>query len=439
MQQADRGGGQRLLTVLGQALQLLVGVRQGDAAPLSQEALANPGRILCRRRDRLNRGMLSHRCSDAPPEGSRGKEDGRMVPQPFTVGIMAEPGLPAAIAERIAADLSEQLAQETGSSWDVDVRRTTLPLTPEGGVGFRARADELLERYGWAYVVYLTDLPRQQEGHPLVAEVSLKNRAALVSLSALGATRQRSRTRELVATLARTTEDTPGLLRPARIAQAVDARKVRCVPSPDREDMVHVLLTGRSHRARMLGGMVRNNRPGRMLRALTRSIAVAAATGAFGIFYSSIWNLSDALPAPRLLAISFLVTAVLTGWLIVRSGLWNRGRNEDEPGSAWLDNVATVVTVGLSAALMYALLFTGLLCLALVVVDAGYLGNELGKPAVIGDYVDLAWLSTSFGMLGGSLGSSFDSDEAIREATYSRRWHERRKLFDSYENNDDRE
>ncbi|ASK64860.1 hypothetical protein CFK39_02330 [Brachybacterium avium] len=233
-----------------------------------------------------------------------------------------------------------------------------------------------------------------------MAEISDKDRAALISLSALG------------------------------------ARKVRCVPSTDRDDMVDVLLCGRSRRVRMLGGMVRNNRPGRMLGALSRCIAVAAATGAFGIFYNSIWNVSDALPAPRLLAISLLVTAVLTAWLIIRSGLWNRGRHESEPGPAWVDNIAIIVTVGMSAALMYGLLLVGLLGLGLVVVEAGYLGNELGKAATLGDYVDIAWLSASFGTLGGALGSSFDSDEAIREATYSRRWHERRKLFDSYENHD---
>src|SRR5699024_6425702 len=38
------------------------------------------------------------------------------------------------------------------------------------------------------------------------------------------------------------------------------------------------------------------------------------------------------------------------------------------------------------------------------------------------------------GTLAGALGSNFDSPESIREATYSRRYHQRRELFDTYEN-----
>ncbi len=37
------------------------------------------------------------------------------------------------------------------------------------------------------------------------------------------------------------------------------------------------------------------------------------------------------------------------------------------------------------------------------------------------------------GTLAGALGANFDDPEAVREATYSQRYHERRELFDTYQ------
>ncbi|HEY4557725.1 MAG TPA: hypothetical protein VIG82_06005 [Enteractinococcus sp.] len=43
------------------------------------------------------------------------------------------------------------------------------------------------------------------------------------------------------------------------------------------------------------------------------------------------------------------------------------------------------------------------------------------------------------GTLAGALGANFDSDDAIRQATYSRRWHERRQMFGTYSDGADDE
>src|SRR5690625_7080954 len=83
---------------------------------------------------------------------------------------------------------------------------------------------------------------------------------------------------------------------------------------------------------------------------------------------------------------------------------------------------------------MYLILYVVMLVLVLAVNDADYLRSQLMHPVGIGDYLSLAWLSASMGTLAGALGSNFDSSESIREATYSRRYHQRRELFDTYEN-----
>ncbi|GAA2043831.1 hypothetical protein GCM10009720_25910 [Yaniella flava] len=75
--------------------------------------------------------------------------------------------------------------------------------------------------------------------------------------------------------------------------------------------------------------------------------------------------------------------------------------------------------------------------LAGVIIDAGYLSSQLEQSAALWHYLRLSWLAACLGTLAGALGANFDSDEDIREATYSRRWHERRKMFNSYEQSAD--
>ena len=354
----------------------------------------------------------------------------------LTVGLMADPGLPETVARAVAGDLARELGQvaDAGARWNVEVSRETLPLTRDGDVPLLEHAAVLRDRRDWDYVVYLTDLPRSHGGDTMLCEASSETGAALVSLPALGVARLRVRVRALLVTLIRAVrEGTQERPSEAVVRQAVGHGRVRWVPPGDGEKASYVVLPGAPNRMRLLSGMVRSNRPGRLLRALSSCVAAAAATGAFGIFYATIWSMADALPAARLAAISAVVVSALSAWLIVHNGLWNRPRNVADPRRARLDNAATVITVWLSVALMYLVLWAGLFVVGVAVVDAGYLHSQLGRPVGFLDYVRLSWLAASLGTLAGALGSNFDSDEAIREATYSKREHQRRQLAESYD------
>lgn len=190
----------------------------------------------------------------------------------------------------------------------------------------------------------------------------------------------------------------------------------------------YLIRPGRVNRLRLLAGMVRNNRPGSLLPALSRTIAAGVGTGAFGIFYASIWTMADSLHPARLALISLAVIAALTAWLIIYNGLWARDHDFDGPRSRWLDNAATVITVGLSVAAMYAMLYLLLLGAAFTVITSEYLAGQLERPVTAVDYLRLTWLAASLGTAGGAIGSNFDSDRAIAEATYGRREYERRQL-----------
>ncbi|MFF0903788.1 UNVERIFIED_CONTAM: hypothetical protein RF653_08935 [Kocuria sp. CPCC 205316] len=363
-----------------------------------------------------------------------------MTTTTMRIGLMADPGLPEKVAESVAADLSRELSDDPGAvggagvRWEVEVSSGALPLTLEGEIPLMERAGEIRDGRGWDYVVYLTDLPRVHDGQSVLCEVSSAARAALVVLPALGAYRLRRRIRRLMVALIRSVQEgTMDFPSASAAREAVGHGAVRRVPPGREGDVAYVVLPGRWNRLRLLSGMVRSNRPGRLLSALSSCVAAAAATGAFGIFYASIWNMSDALSVPRMAAISGVVIAALSAWLIVYNGLWNRLRDAADRWRAGLDNAATIITVGLSVALMYMVLWSALFVLGLAVITGDYLASQLGHPVSLFDYLHLSWLAASLGTLAGALGSNFDSDESIREATYSRRVHERRRLADDYQ------
>lgn len=216
----------------------------------------------------------------------------------------------------------------------------------------------------------------------------------------------------------------------------------RDFPQPDTADegardpadtWVFVQLPGGRNRIELLAGMVKSNRPLGLVTALSTAFSLAAATGAFGIFYGSIWTLADSLHPARQLLVSVAVITLLATWLIVRNGLWSWGRETRVRWQRRLDNSATVLTIGLGATVLHLALWALLFLLSLIIVDAGYLQSELMHPVSLLDYLFLAWLSASLGTFAGALGSNFNSEESIRGATYSRRVYERRQLADSFD------
>lgn len=332
-----------------------------------------------------------------------------------TVGLMADPGVPRRVAVAIADDLADDLTRELGGRWRVEVDQETLPLGPEGEIRLTDHAPRLLQQHGWDFVIYLTDLATHPDGVPVLYDVSRSTAAALVCVPVLGVFRVRSKVRELALQL---------VLSGTR-REGMGVRGTDDLPPAHRRGFVN--------KARLLAGMVHNNRPARMVAALSGVVAAGAGTGAFGIFYGSIAALSVELHALRLLLISVMGVLTLVTWLILHNGLWTRRDDEFTPGNRRMDNAATVLTVGVGVGIMFVALLATMFVLALTVMDADYLATQLGRPTVLLDYVHLAWLSSCLGAFAGALGSNFDDENVVRESTYSLRWHERRKMFDSYQ------
>lgn len=379
------------------------------------------------------------------------------------VGVVADPGLPADLAAGLTGgSLPDLLRQRVDDrvEWEVHLVRETLPLDDQAMVPIVELAAERKPDAGWDLLVYLTDLPRRTGTVPVVADISTRHGVSLVSLPAVGWMLLR---RNLIETLLhlvlrmyqglRSRTGTSGSTAALADAHAVAASRsgrllrrpveraspVREVYSAEDDIDTSLALVGRRGKIRLLCGMVRSNRPWRLVPHLASATAAAAATAAFGIFYSSIWNLADALSPARLALITVLAVGAMVLWLLFYNHLWDWSSGYRTRKEAVLYNASTLCTLVIGVCCMYLLLYGASLLAAFVVVDAGYLGSQLGHPAGPGDYASLVWLSCSMGIVAGALGSSLDSEAAVWQATYSRREQERQALARAESAQGDRE
>lgn len=374
---------------------------------------------------------------------------------PTTVGLLADPGFPTKLAHQIAGELPALLYDRVGGQWTVQVGDTKMDLDAQAALPIVEIGTQARERENWDAAVLLSDLPRRSGSQPVVAEASTGDRVGMVSLPALGALAQHRRARETVVKLlaghllpgAQTDEAAEGIGSARRLTR-IDPEHTRpCsgqgpggdpdtetddVGSAGTEDSVDVRLglPGIGGRVRLLAGLVRANRPWRLVPSLAPALAAAAAGAAFGIFYSSIWTLATALGVGRQVAVTLLAVGALIVWLVANNQLWERRSSRSLREEAILSNTSTVLTIGAGVVIMYVLLFAISLLSAAIVIPPAYLGSQLSRDAGLDDYLMIAWLSCSMGTVAGALGSGFADEDAVRQAAYSRREQERRARLD---------
>jgi hypothetical protein len=357
--------------------------------------------------------------------------------------VVADPGLPAEVAAALVAHgLAEHLAAKIGPGpqWAVETVTAVLPVNEDGIVPL-SRLAAIRRREGWDVAVYLTDLPRRSGTQPVVADLSITQAVALISLPAVGWVRLRRCVRDVVVYLLRRLTEARHEQLGGDCGQPEEASRWRGWPrfsgdlgllvrediSPHPDADFTLTLNGWHGQARLLFGMVRDNRPWVLVPHLASATAAAAAAAAAGIFYSSIWGMAEALPPWRLALIMVASVTVMAVWLLIYNHLWERPDGHHTPAETAIYNLSTAVTLLLGVACMYGLLYIAALSIAALVIDPGYLQSQLHHRVGPADYATLVWLASSIGVVAGALGSSLDGEEAVRKAAYSRRERERQE------------
>ncbi|MFE7894708.1 hypothetical protein [Streptomyces sp. NPDC057412] len=350
------------------------------------------------------------------------------------VALLADPDAPTEIAQRMARRLPDRLARKAGRGrrFEVEVVSEPIAAGTEDPPTVMRRIRERADSENWDIVVALTDLLLHSHGRKLVVDLSHEHGLALLSLPSLGGWRLQKRAQRAVEeavlslTQARTAEPEGAQRRDAPRERLFDDLVAPIRPDTVDEDEtadLRYITSGPRGYLRLLAGMVRANRPWRLVPGLSKALAAALATGAIATVNATVWNLAAALSTPRLVFAMVGSVALMIGWLIVDAHLWHRtGEISAEARKrAVLYNASTVLTVGIGVLVCYVGLLVINLLWALFIINDRVFSAMTRSPLHATEYWTLAWFVASVATVGGALGSGLESDEAIRAAAYSKR------------------
>ena|SRR5215217_571324 len=203
--------------------------------------------------------------------------------------LIADPGAPAAIAERLSDSLPTALTDSAPADdkWDVSVRRHAYPIDEHtevsevvGTVDPGAETEDI--------VIYLTDLPRRQGTTPVITDISVPNRFGVISIPGVGGVFIDHRVRNLAQTVVAEVTDQNHNTSVKRLTRIQD------------DDVIRYVAPTAMSRLRLLAGMVYANRPWRLVTGMSKVMMAAFASGAVSLAYPTIWQLSATMGPWRL-------------------------------------------------------------------------------------------------------------------------------------------
>jgi len=366
-----------------------------------------------------------------------GCDDQRMVPPTdppnadhgphILLGLVGAPGAAFSLARELAdAGLGEELERRLpGARWHVEVVEGRLVQPPATDAAIIDAARQLLLNRGWDVVVCLTDLPLHVQRRLVVAHASPVRNVAIVSLPAVGAVWPRHRIRETIVRLLERLigfdeqrgADAHGLASRSRRLLVERVRELGTDPDDEAFAYTARVLTGNLV---LLGGMVAANQPWRLSLRLSRALTGAVAVGIIALVTADTWRLSDAFGWQRLAGTGLVSIGATAATLIIGAELWEPTVSRAVRKQVLLFNIATVVTVVIGVAVLYAALYLLALVAAFWFVVPKIFCDAVGHSVSRRDYFELAWLTCSLAMIGGALGAALEPDDAVREAAYAR-------------------
>lgn len=135
---------------------------------------------------------------------------------------------------------------------------------------------------------------------------------------------------------------------------------------------------------RLVSGMTFANNPLNMMASLSNIVAIAFTTGAFGLIFTTMWQMSMEFSMWRLFGISIIAVLGMLLWIMMSHDLWESVKQSRNKRITWLYNLTTVMTLFVAIIIYYIILYTLFLIAELVLLPSDFLGQQVGLKGPAG-------------------------------------------------------
>ena len=353
------------------------------------------------------------------------------------IGLVVAPGVTEKLAQSLIDDIPNILSEQDNHQRDWKVDLVVDPLT-----GFAESVEEIFKKIQdyhnkreWDYVVGITDLPMFYHQNVLALDINKKNGAAIFSYPAFGWRPVKNRFKHAIVTIINELHYSErahiGYDDNNRVKKEINKQ----FPfSRIEKTEVHLKETGNNHlrylsnsrslgMIRLVSGMTFANNPLNMMASLSNIVAIAFTTGAFGLIFSTMWNMGLDFSVWRLFGISIMAILGMLVWIMVSHGLWESTKEAKHKRIVMLYNLTTIMTLFIAIVIYYMILYSLFLIAELVLLPPGFLGQQVGLegPASVQLYLSIPWFATSISTVAGAIGAGLLNDQLIKESTYGYR------------------
>ena len=250
------------------------------------------------------------------------------------IGLVVAPGVTEKLAQSLINDIPNILSEQDNHQRDWKVDLVVDPLT-----GFAESVEEIFKKIQdyhnkreWDYVVGITDLPMFYHQNVLALDINKKNGAAIFSYPAFGWRPVKNRFKHAIVTIINELHYSErahiGYDDNNRVKKEINKQ----FPfSRIEKTEVHLKETGNNHLRylsnsrslgiiRLVSGMTFANNPLNMMASLSNIVAIAFTTGAFGLIFSTMWNMGLDFSVWRLFGISIMAILGMLVWIMVSHG-----------------------------------------------------------------------------------------------------------------------